>query len=646
MRSLVLIALALLLTPRADAAPCPTAGASVDLILARPAGADASTAVLFGTLGEAACTDDSGGLQTGYAVRVRCDGEPSCRARVDHLLPGAWTHAILVSEGEAAGQLQGRRAQLIDASAGVHTVRWPLFRSIHTVTSLADALPCADCLRAAITAAELAAKPALIQFAPELSGEIVLAAALPPLAAGQVTLDALTLEGQPHARTLNGNGLSSAALRVTGAGNRVVGIRITNVGGDSDALLLDGAGANDNLIESVAVVGRAEQVCGTGDVVGCVVDGTCHVPSVQFPRGECGDDAIAVRNLAGTTAANVIRAADVRGARDKGVKVSDGAVAIVEQSLIENNADGGLQATLGGSLVATANVVRNHRSTFGANGLSANGAAVGGSDPARLSTRGNLSLDNALRGISIRALSLAVLRDDFACGNGTPGRGSGVGLGVFDAAGQSAIVQASGLALVHNTDAGAAVGDNGLASFGSAAAPGGNAFAFNGLPNANLRNQTGRALEAIGNQWEHCGEAIPCNTDAVQMHDVFSSGPAVVSLSPALATPNRQAPTITAIDPPFAAAGELVRIYGSGFDAINGAGASCSTIPDANTCRPVRGNCVMIDRQPAAVVAATPTMLVVRAPFTCIAPVQVATRTRLSRGFARAAFCTLPPDAS
>lgn len=643
----LLIALALLFAPRVDAAPCPTAGASIDIALERPAGTARSSAIVFGTLDEPACTDAGARLQVGYAMRITCDGESAeCRARVDGLLPGQWVHNILVSDGEATGQLQARRGLLLDASAGTHALTWPLYRNVQTVTSLSDALDCTDCLRAAIGSAEAGAKPALIQFAPELRGTITLVAALPSLASGLVTLDAVNLDGQPHTRTLDGNGLSAAALRITGAANHVIGLRIVNVGGDSDALLLDGAAANDNVIESVAVVGRALEVCGSNDVIGCVVDGTCRVPSVQFPRGECGDDGIAVRNFAGAMAPNVIRAADVRGAYDKGVKVSDGGVAIVERSLIEANVDGGLQATLGGSLVAHGNVVRGHRGTFSANGLSANGAAIGGSEPAHLSTRGNLSIDNALRGISVRALSLAVLRDDFACGNGTRGRGSGVGLGVFDAGGQSAAVQASGLAAVHNTDAGAAIGDNAVASFGSAATPGANAFAFNAASNGNFRNQTTRAVDAIGNQWEHCGDAIPCDTAAVLLHDVFSSGPAVVNVSPGLATANRHAPVITTIDPPFAAAGELVRIYGSGFDAINGAGASCSAIPDANTCRPVRGNCVMIDRQPAAVIAATPTMLVVRAPFTCVAPVQVATRTRLSRGFGRADFCTLPTAGS
>ncbi|MEO8605571.1 MAG: right-handed parallel beta-helix repeat-containing protein, partial [bacterium] len=362
----------------------------------------------------------------------------------------------------------------------------------------------------------------------------------------------------------------------------------------------------------------------------------------QMPNGDCGDDGIAVRNFAGATGANLIRNADVRGALDKGIKVSDGAVALVERSLIEHNADGGLQATLGGNVTATENISRSNRGTFSANGIAANGAAIDSSKPAHLTTRGNLSLDNALRGLSVRALSVAQLADDFACGNGTEGRG-GAGLSILNGAGQGSVTAVHGFAAVHNLAAGATLSDTSIASFGTDAAPGANAFAFNGTGNSNLRNLTTRPLSAVGNQWEHCGERVPCNTAAVLALDVSTtSAAAPVAVTPALATRQHRAPIITAITPPFAASGELVRIYGSGFDAIGGAGTACDRVADANTCRPVRGNCVMIDRQPAAVIAATPTMLVVRAPFTCVAPVPVAARTRWSRGFGRATFCTVP----
>jgi hypothetical protein len=236
----------------------------------------------------------------------------------------------------------------------------------------------------------------------------------------------------------------------------------------------------------------------------------------------------------------------------------------------------------------------------------------------------------------VRSLSIATLRDDFACGNGAIGRTDGFGLAVFDAADRAAHVDASGLAIVHNVSGGAVVGNTSDGTFGSAIALGRNAFAFNGaadtLVPVNFRNETAHALDAIGNHWEHCGAAIPCDLARVRARDVFRAAlTSSVAVAPALATPNREAPRITAIEPPFAAAGELVRIYGTGFDAIDGAGADCGSVEAANTCRPVHGNCVFIDRQPASVVAVTPTMLVIRAPFTCVEPVTVAARTRSPR---------------
>ena len=641
--ALVALPLAAVALPVAGT-PCPSGGATAEIALTLSPNAGASDAIVFGTLDSAACDNSAGALTAGYAARLSCaPATPgACRTRVSGLRPGHWTHRILVTSGEATNQLQGRPGQLLDGSAGTHAITWQLYHSVHTVSSLGDGLGCVGCLRDALSAAEAGAKPALVQFAPELAGVILLAAPLPALLSGQVTIDGFDSGGVPHTRTIDANGLNNPALRLSGPANRLEGLRLINVGGNSDTLLVDGPEANDNVLDTLAAVGRALDLCGPVDQLGCIVDGVCHQPSTQFPNGECGDDVIAVRNFAGAAGANVIRNADVRGALDKGIKVSDGAVATVERSLIEHNTDGGLQATLGGSVTAIENITRANRGTFSANGIAANGAAIGGSEPARLTTQGNLSIDNALRGLSVRALSVALLNDDFTCGNGTAGR-SGAGLSVFDGAGQGAVASVHGFAAVHNLIAGAILSDNSSANFGTDAAPGANAFASNGAARSNLRNLTTRPLNAIGNQWEHCGDSVPCDTAAVQALDVSTTGPtAPVAVSPALPTRQHRAPVITAIEPSFAAAGELVRIYGSGFDAIGGAGSACDRIADANTCRPVRGNCVMIDRQPAAVVAATPTMLVVRAPFTCVAPVPVAARTRWSRGFGRATFCTVP----
>lgn len=641
--------LALVGATAAPAAPCPDTGATLDITLGAPSGTVAATVTLSGALDVAACEHDV--LAIEYATTIVCpagQAEP-CRTTIDGLLPGQWIHRIEQTAGEAQGRLQARRLQLLDASAGRHQVHWEAVRSVATVTTLEDTPECSGCLRAALRAADTAAKPALVQFAPDLSGTIVLSAPLPPIAGGEVILDALDTNGRPHTRVLDGNGFNFAALRLTSARNRIVGLRVVNVGGNSDSVLVDGPAANDNRLEQIAVLGRALETCDIDGAFGCVVDGVCRAPTPAEPRNACGDDGIAVRDLAGTGGLNWIVDADVRGAFDKGIKVSDEGAAVVVRSLITGNADGGLQATLGGQLIAVANEVRGNRGTTTASGLAANGSPLNSTVPARLITRGNLAIDNALRGISVRSRSIATLRDDFLCGNGTVGR-DGIGLAVLEASGGVAEASARGLAMVHNLVAGAVIGGSSLADLGTPAAPGDNAFTSNGAPDtstpANLRNNTPRPLSAVGNFWQHCGPGLPCDEAQVEALDVTGSTPfSTIAITPARGTPIRQAPQITAIDPPFAMAGELVRLYGSGFDAITGAGNDCADVPRANACPPRTGTCVMIDRQPAEVVAATPTMLVIRAPFTCVQPVPVVARTRWSLGFGRATFCTVPPPA-
>jgi hypothetical protein len=624
----------------AHAAPCPTGGASMEVVLQTPDN-EPVTALVFGNLRTPTCDDDTVDLAVDYGELLTCqpDTPSSCRTEQTGLHPGDWTHQIVVTEGAAVGQWQGRKLLLLDHRAGIHSLPWPIFRSVHTVTSLEDAAECVGCLRAALAEATLDPKPALIQFATDLTGTILLAGALPPLSGGQTTIDGFTVDGVPRLRTIDANGLAAPALRITSEGNQVFGLRLVNVGGNVDTVIVEGAAANDNLLDSLDVVGRASQPCGVGGI-GCVIDGVCREPSPQEPLGVCGDDGIALRFSSGTGVPNRVRGCLVSAAHDKGIKVSDGGVATVERSLIIGNVDGGLQATLGGSLVARENIALANRGNNSANGLAVNGPAVDSSVPGRLDTRGNLSIDNSLRGISVRNLSLATLHDDFACGNGT------VGVAVLEAGGFGAIASATGLGVVHNGTGGVVVGQGSIASFAPGGAPGENAFAFNGplLPPrlTNFQSASLLPIAASGNGWEHCGPCDSCDVGAVLALDVsFTSLQAPVEIAPALPTRQRAAPRIDAIVPSFAAAGDFVRIYGSGFDAIEGAGTSCASIPAANTCRPLRGNCVLIDRQPAEVVAVTPTMLVVRAPFTCVEPVSVRMRTRWSRASAGAEFCSL-----
>jgi hypothetical protein len=622
------------------ASACPPLGGTLQVVLEPAAGSPPADVVVAGALAMPSCDAADDGLATTYVRTLTCDpaAPDGCTATFEGLQPGAWKHQIFVVAGEPFGQFQGRTGLLLDRSAGSHTVAWPLYRSVQTVASLDDSQGCVECLRAAIVAAQVAAKPALIQFAQGLTGTIRLVAGLPPLLTSMVTIDGLDTDGVALTRTIDGNGLDAAALRIVGSQNQIIGLRITDVGGDSDVVVLEGPECIDNLLDQVQVVGRATTLCGTNNL-GCLIDGVCREPSPASPQGFCGNDAIGIRSLAGAAGPNRIRRALISSARDKGVKVSNGAVAVVEDSVVTGNADGGMQATLSGQLTARQNILLANHGTTSANGLAANGPDGGSSLPAILNTRGNLSIGNALRGISIRSLSLATLRDDFVCGND-------VGLAMLDAAGLSPLVVANGLSVTHNTISGIVAVDGSRAAFGNAISPGDNAVAFNGRLRpptpANFRNQTALPVPAIGNHWEHCGPLGVCDTNAVQALDIFTANAqAPVSIEPAQPTRQRAAARITAIDPPFAAAGDLVHIYGSGFDAIDGVGTSCTNLESVNSCHPMRGNCVQIGRTPAQVVAVTPTMLVVRAPFTCVAPVTVAVRTRWSHGFGRAPFCTL-----
>jgi hypothetical protein len=269
--------------------------------------------------------------------------------------------------------------------------------------------------------------------------------------------------------------------------------------------------------------------------------------------------------------------------------------------------------------------------------------------PALLITRGNIARHNALRGVSIRSQSFAILDSDFVCGNGTAGRGIGFGVLVQDAAGLSAAVAAEGLAVVDNADGGFVVTDRSAADLGGGFSRGRNAFAFNG-PAAttgalNLRHLGSGPVTAVGNQWEHCGPGWRCDVNAVRGSDVFAAaGAPPVAVAPARAARERHSVRIDEIRPSFALAGELVRLYGDGFDAIggNGPGGDCTSAAPLNRCDPIAGNCVLFGGRTAEVVSLTPTMIVVRSPFDCVEPVGVLIRNRHARGIGRATFCTLP----
>jgi hypothetical protein len=292
------------------------------------------------------------------------------------------------------------------------------------------------------------------------------------------------------------------------------------------------------------------------------------------------------------------------------------------------------------------NLIELNRGTNSANGLAANGPEMGSPVPSRLRTTGNITRWNSLRGISVRSLSEAILRQDYVCGNGTPGRGTGFGVAVFDAAGLSATATAEGLGVVHNLDGGVVVADSSVIDLGGQTSKGLNAFAFNGAKElstpTNLRNVSTSLIPAANNHWQHCGKSSRCNRRAVLRQDVFQlDGSGGVDITPPRVGRRRATIEIDSTSPKFATRGELVRIYGRRFDAIEGNAPTgdCDTISEANSCRPLKGNCVLVGGQPAEVVAVTPTMLVIRAPFTCFEPTTITVRNGRTRGVVRHDFC-------
>jgi hypothetical protein len=617
---------------------CPTGGATLNVTLAPPAAGTESTVAVLGSLLEGSCLSN-GSFDQEYARTLNCDpaAPETCETTVTDLHPGLWIHRVINMMGDSAGQMQARRQLLLSANSGGHSLSWPLYRSVFTITSLTDSAECVGCLREALTLSETASKPTLIQFSPKVFGSVVLSSTLPPIASGNTTIDGVDFSGRPHLREIDANGLDIAALRLTSADNTIQGLRIANAGGNSDILLIEGEEANRNLLDQLQLLGRAESVCGE-DMQGCMVGGVCTTG--------CGDDGISIRGLAGQLGENIVRACEVVGAFDKGIKITNGGVGRVERSHIHNNRDGGIQATLTGWLVAVENLIEMNRGTNSANGLAANGPDIGSEVPSRLTTDGNISRWNSLRGISIRSLSEANLRHDYVCGNGTPGRGIGFGVVVFDSPGHSATATGEGLGVVHNLDGGVVVANRSVGDFGGGISTGLNAFAFNGPDGAstpaNLRNLSERPVSAANNHWERCGNHLACNVRAVLEFDVFQqNGSGGVDVAPAQRGRARATADIDTISPTFATVGELVRLYGRGFDAIEGNAPSgdCATIADANTCRPAQGNCVLVGGQPAEVVAVTPTMLVFRAPFTCFEPTTITVGNRRTRGLARHDFC-------
>jgi len=461
-------------------------------------------------------------------------------------------------------------------------------------------------LREALSFANTAPDPARIQFDEQafpsgIPTVIRLAGALPALSGSGVILDGIDATGAAGNRVIDAGERAIPGLAISGASNTIIGIRIRNSGGNNrDVLSIVGTTARGNLIDRCII-----QQAQTGDAIG-------------IDSGAGGDF------LSG---ANVVRDSEVSGASDKGIKVTADAHARLERNWVHDNANGGIQSTLSGHILARDNLVERNSGATAQNGLSVNGPAANTPDIAsELITDGNLARFNAGDGISVRGVSLGVINNDALLANGSDG------IRIFDEHG-SAAAAVQGITAACNAADGAAVADTSQADFGGGpfGSAGNNAFTQNNLPAgaANLRNSTAMLVFAENAQWEHCGHDTPCVDSAIAAYDVSDHGARTVFV-PSQAHRSLRPPIVTAVRPAKGTAGDLVRIFGSGFNAIDGyfAEAACADVTGRNRCAPLRGNCVRINNVPALIEAVTPTMLVIRLPFTCVEPKALSVQTQ------------------
>ena len=272
----------------------------------------------------------------------------------------------------------------------------------------------------------------------------------------------------------------------------------------------------------------------------------------------------------------------------------------------------------------------------------------GGTD---LRTQGNVVRNGMRDGVFFRNGSTGAVRDDFICG-------MQFGIETTTKAGSAGPVVVGGTATVLNRNAGVLLNRSGAAiadiTFGDAAARTGtgmhNAFSRNGGSGSPTNFSMGAgapARKAERNQWQHGGDGATCRASAVSANDVTPAN-AQLDVDPCEA-PRHPSEGTAVVDvlPKSARLGGIVHVIGTGFNAIDGIGGldasgdakRCTTLAAGNTCGPIpRGTCVEFERadgawSPAsAVLAVTPTHLVVESPIDCAAPRRIRVRQQRADG--------------
>lgn len=621
-----------------------------------------------------------------YLEDLTCVGRGFVRCgTIEGLRPGAWANRILlgVNDPGSGPQSQGQQAVFIAGAPrnAANILAWTVYPRTYVVAEATQAALQAR-LDAAAAYTATHPGPALITFSPlafpgaHAPQTITLAdsrcdsdgtrCAGIRLEGSRLVVDALDPRGAGGAVVLSAGPGRHEVVRVLGGGNVLRGLRLVGseaVDARHDTLVLSGPSARGNRIEQCLIVGPAR-----GDAVGV---------------GERAGDA---------AAPNVVDACEVTQAQGKGVRVVGGAHAVVRGSCIHDNRNGGVQGSLGGHVSALENVVQHNVPGPASNGIAVDG--VRGGSPSTLVTVANVVRFAGARGLSVKDDALATFEHDYVADNQfagskveTTGRGP---------AGAAPGASFRGVALVCNHNGGISgscqseTGDEEIPvpceqaadccpnedgfpdptcptecaplsfprGFGAAQSregeggapvvvygddvqPGRNAFAWNqNAPRgANLNlNVAGARVSAVGNQWEHCGEGAVCDVAAVAAEDVHLAEGAAVDLGEP-AGPRAGAPVLLAVTPPRPRKGDLVRVFGENFNAVEGTTCAGVTGPGARPCavtnlavqnrnRATNATRIRIVAPNGAVEtlypdAVTPTMLAFHMPFDCFAPLSL-----------------------
>lgn len=688
--------------------PCP--GTAAVTIYARNLSDDASVVVTVdGSLVDAAATCTGSGIET-YTATLSCAGRGVVRCgEISGLRPGAWINRLSATVTGSAAQEQAQRTVFVagGSNPGTNAVQWTIFPRtfVVTQTTAADVQTQLDAA-AAFTAGD-PARPALVRFDRTVFPGAAVPQTIPVLQAttcgptpggcptsggvaglcvrgSHVVLDALDADARTGGVVLDVGTLDLRGVRIYCTGSVVRGLvvgggrfPITGTSTQADAVnFAPGARANRLELSTVHGPSLGDAVSGEGG---------------PGPAADPADD-------------NVVDRCEVRGAEDKGLKVTSGARVQLVDSCVHDNRNGGVQATLGGIIAARRNVVEHNLPGAAQNGLSVRGDSDNPLAPRSfLVTDGNLVRLNGSRGLSVADGATATFANDFVSENGV----TGLRIETTVAGGPpDALVR--GVALVCNhrdrltgtcktpatqpcaadTDcadtcvpsfpvgAGATILQCAapgcrapVVNLGDGLDPGGNVLARN--PNftnpigVNFDQRlAGVTVPARGNQWERCGASATCDVASVLASDVLLAPGAAVDVGGAVAA-RAGAPTLTAVVPTRPTRDQVIRLYGSGFNAVDGTACTPENeLVPASSCTGRHDKVALANRpsQPFGnhvsltiggrifpgldVWAVTPTMLAVRMPVDCFAPGTITVERMDAGGTLRRATVDVCPASS